>query len=543
MTARETMEFDVIIIGGGPAGLSASIRLAQLAEQQQSPLSICLIDKGAEIGAHILSGAVLEPRALNELFPDWQSRDFPQHTAVTRDEFRLQTSKYSLRLPTPAPMNNHGNYIISLGQFTRWLAKQAEALGVNVFPGFAATEMIYDNNRVVGVITGDKGVDTRGQPKENYQPGIELRASQVILAEGCRGSLTKTLFARFHLGDQADPQTYGLGIKELWEIPKEQHRAGLVTHTIGWPLDTMTYGGSFIYHFGENLLAIGFVIGLDYQNPYLNPYEEFQRFKSHPTIRPLLANGRRIGYGARTLIEGGIQSIPKLTFPGGLLIGDGAGFLNVPKIKGIHNAMKSGMVAAESLFQMLKTNHLDECTDYEKNLRASWLWDDLYRVRNIRPAMRFGLLPGLAYSAIDTYLLRGRAPWTLHHAQADNLSLNKASACKPIVYPKHDNQVSFDLSTSLYLANIAYDENQPYHLKLANRQIAIDVNLKEYASPETRYCPAGVYEIIHNEKNEPRLIIHGGNCIQCKACDIKDPKQNITWTPSEGGSGPQYEMM
>jgi electron-transferring-flavoprotein dehydrogenase len=537
MTQRETMEFDVVIVGAGPAGLSAGIRLAQLSQQHNQSLSICIIDKGATVGAHILSGAVLEPRALDELIPDWKNKQAPLNTPVTQDQFLLLTQNKSWQLPTPPPMNNHGNYIISLGLFCRWLAEQAESLGVNIFPGFAATEVLYENDRVVGIITGDKGVDREGNPKANYQPGMILRAKLVMFAEGCRGSLTKTLFKRYQLQEGVDPQTYGIGIKELWEIPENLHVAGRVVHSVGWPLDQKTYGGSFMYYFDKNLLAIGFVIGLDYQNPYLNPYEEFQRFKMHPAIYPLLKQSRRIAYGARTLIEGGIQSIPKLTFPGGVIIGDAAGFLNVPKIKGIHNAMKSGMVAAESMFA-------DECVSYPQQLKSSWLWDDLYRVRNIRPAMRFGLWPGLAYAAIDTYLFRGRAPWTLHHKLPDHLTLKKASECNPIVYPKHDNQVTFDLSTSLYLANIEYQENQPYHLKLANRHVVpIEINLKEYASPESRYCPAGVYDIIHNDKNEPRLMINGGNCIHCKACDIKDPTQNITWTPSEGGSGPQYGMM
>lgn len=541
---REAMDFDVVIIGAGPAGLSASIRLAQLSEQYDHPLSICLIDKGDEVGAHILSGAVLEPRALNELLPDWQNHEPPLHTPVTRDRFIFLTQEKSWRLPTPPQMHNKGNYIISLGQFCRWLAQRAEALGVNIFPGFAATEIIYEENRVCGVITGDKGLDKSGQPKSQYQPGIELRARQVIFAEGCRGSLTQTLFARYNLTAERDPQTYGLGIKELWEIPENLHQSGQVVHTIGWPLDNKTYGGSFAYHLGKNLLAIGFVVGLDYENPYLNPYEEFQRFKTHPSIYPLLKKSRRIAYGARTLIEGGLQSIPKLTFPGGLIIGDAAGFLNVPKIKGIHNAMKSAMVAAESLFPLLKAANNDECTDYPKNLKESWLWKDLYLVRNIRPAMRWGLWRGLLYAGIDTYFLRGRAPWTLHHPIADHLSLKKADECTPISYPKHDNKVTFDLTSSVFLANVQYEENQPYHLKLKDRhRVPIDINFKQYASPESRYCPAGVYEIVYNEQNEPRLFINGGNCIHCKACDIKDPTQNIVWTPSEGGSGPQYEMM
>lgn len=543
MTTREAMDFDVVIVGAGPAGLTAGIRLAQLGEKNGQPLNICIIDKAAEVGAHSLSGAVLEPRALNELIPDWQSKNFPLHTPVTEDQFLFLTKNKSWRLPTPPQMHNHGNFIISIGLFCKWLAEQAEMLGVNIFPGFAATEIIYDNNRVVGIVTGDKGVDKQGEHKANYQPGIELRAKQVIFAEGCRGSLTQTLFERFQLREGVSPQTYGLGFKEIWEIPENLHQPGKVMHSIGWPLDSKTYGGSFIYHLGKNLLSIGFVIGLDYQNPYLNPYKEFQRFKTHPSIRPLLENSQRIAYGARTLIEGGFQSIPKLTFPGGLIIGDAAGFLNVAKIKGIHCAMKSAMVAADALFPALQKDQL-ECTEYPVQLKQSWLWDELYQVRNIRPAFKFGLLPALAYSAIDTYLFRGRAPWTFKHQHADHESLKKANQCQPIDYPKPDNKVTFDLPSSVFLANVSYDENQPYHLKLKDRiGVPITVNLKEYASPETRYCPAGVYEVLYNENNEPRLQINGGNCIHCKACDIKDPTQNIVWTPSEGGSGPTYGMM
>lgn len=441
-------------------------------------------------------------------------------------------------------MRNHDNYIISLGQFCRFLAERAERLGVNIFPGFAAMQVIYENDRVVGIITDDKGLDREGKPKPNFQPGMELRAKQVIFAEGCRGSLTQTLFTRYNLRASADPQTYALGIKELWEIPASLHQAGYVAHTVGWPLDNKTYGGSFVYHFGTNLLALGLVVGLDYRNPYLNPYKELQRLKTHPFLYPVLEKGRRIAYGARTLVEGGLQSIPKLTFPGGLIVGDAAGFVNVPKIKGIHNAMKSGMVAAESVFPQLAQAAPPECHAYPSALRKSWLWKDLYKVRNIRPAMRAGLWSGLAYAALDTYIFRGSAPWTLHHHQPDHETLNKAAACKKITYPKPDNKVTFDLPSSVYLANIQYEENQPYHLKLKSRfDVPIKVNYKEYASPETRYCPAGVYEIYLNEKREPRFQINGGNCIHCKACDIKDPTQNITWTPSEGGSGPNYEMM
>lgn len=539
---REVMEFDVIIVGGGPAGLAAAIRLAQLSQTQQSPLNICLIDKGADIGAHILSGAVLEPRALNELLPNWQTLDCPPHTPAVQDHFLYLSKRFAIKLPTPLPMHNKGNFIISLGEFCRFLARQAENLGVNIFPSVAATEIIYENDRVCGVVTGDLGVDKLGQQKPNYQPGIELRAPQVIFAEGCRGSATRQLMQRFQLQAAANPQTYGLGLKELWEIPAEQHKAGHVTHTIGWPLDHKTYGGSFIYHFGNNLVAIGFVVGLDYENPYLNSYEEFQRFKTHPKIAPLLAGGRRIAYGARTLIEGGLQSLPKLSFPGGILIGDAAGFLNVPKIKGIHNAMKSGMIAAESLFPLLQNKSSSECTGYQQQIQSSWLWQDLYKVRNIRPALRWGLWPGLTYAAIDTYLLRGHAPWTLQHKLPDHATLKKADVATKIAYPKHDNKITFDLTTSVFLANMQYEENQPCHLTLKDAQLAIEVNLKEYAAPETRYCPAGVYEILYQD-SKPYLQINNTNCIHCKACDIKDPRQNIVWTPSEGGSGPRYEMM
>lgn len=538
MNNRESMEFDVIIVGAGPAGLSAAIRLAQL----NANLSICVLDKAAEVGGQILSGAVIEPRALNELIPDWKEKGAPLNTPVTNDQFLWLTENKSFRLPTPPQMNNHGNYIISLGELCRWLGSFAENLGINIFPGFAATDIIYENSMVCGVITGDKGVDKHGKPTSNYQPGMNLYAKQTFFAEGCRGSLTQTLFNRFNLREHCDPQTYGLGIKELWEIPENQHQAGSVIHTIGWPLNSQTYGGSFIYHLGENLLATGFVIGLDYKNPYLNPYEEFQRFKNHPTIRTLFEKGKRIAYGARSLNEGGLQSIPKLTFPGGLIIGCAAGFLNVPKIKGIHTAMKSGMLAAESVMPLLQKTSREECADFSLNIKSSWINKELHQVRNIRPAMNWGLLPGLAYAALDTYVFRGHAPWTLHNHN-DYQQLQPAKNFKKIDYPKHDNKITFDLMSSVFLTQSKHDEDQPCHLKLLNPDTPVDINLKIYAAPEQRYCPAGVYEFVLNAENKSYFQINSANCVHCKACDIKDPTQNIVWTPPEGGSGPNYTMM
>ena len=535
---RESMEFDVIIVGAGPAGLSAAIRLAQL----NSQLSICVLEKSAEIGGQILSGAVLEPRALNELIPDWQEKKAPIATAVTHDQFLFLSEKKSYRLPTPKQMHNKGNYIISLGKLCKWLAEQAELLGVNIFPSFAATEVIYENDQVKGIITGDKGVDKNGNKTALYQPGMALYAKQTLFAEGCRGSLTQTLIHRYQLDKNSNPQTYGLGIKELWEIPEELHQPGSVMHSIGWPLNNKTYGGAFAYHFEKNLLEIGFVVGLDYTNTYLNPYEEFQRFKTHPAISRLLEQGKRICYGARALNEGGWQSLPKLTFAGGALIGCGAGFLNVPKIKGIHTAMKSGMIAAESIFPLLSAEETKECVAYEKDIKHSWIAKELYQVRNIRPALNWGLWKGLLYAAIDTYVLQGHAPWTLTN-HADYKQLKPANACEKIIYPKHDNKITFDLMSSVFLTNSIHDENQPCHLKLKNKTTPIEINYAIYASPETRYCPAGVYEIVFNEENQPFFQMNYANCIQCKACDIKDPTQNIVWTPPEGGSGPQYGMM
>jgi electron-transferring-flavoprotein dehydrogenase len=536
---REQMPYDVVIVGAGPAGLACAIRLKQLKPE----CSVCVVEKGAEVGAHAVSGAVLEPRALNELLPDWRDRDAPLRVPVTEDRFMFLTPNRAWRLPTPASMRNHGNYVISLSQFVRWLAAQAEALGVEIYPGFAAGEILVEQGRVVGVATADMGVGKDGAPNERFTRGVELRAPQTIFAEGARGSLTKQLYARYKLGDAAQPQTYGLGIKEVWEIDPAKHRPGAVTHSVGWPLDPQTYGGSWLYHWDNNMVSIGFVVGLDYRNPYLSPFEEFQRFKQHPSIRPLLEGGRRVAYAARALVEGGMQSLPKLTFPGGMLIGDAAGFMNVAKIKGNHTAMKSGMVAAEALAAHLaQPDAAPEVTSYPEKLRASWLWQELHEVRNVRPAFRFGLYGAIIYNAIDQILLRGRAPWTLAHHGADHAQLQRAQDAKKIVYPRPDGVVSFDRLSSVFLSGTNHEENQPPHLKLRDPALAITVNYKDYASPETRYCPAAVYEIVQDSGAEPKLIINAQNCVHCKTCDIKDPTQNIDWTVPEGGGGPNYQV-
>jgi len=532
---RERMEYDVLIVGAGPAGLAAAIRLKQL----RPAASVCVIEKGSEVGAHILSGAVFEPSALDELLPDWRDRGAPLLTPATNDRFMLLTRYHAWRLPTPRPMRNHGNYIISLGNLCRWLAKEAEAAGVEIYAGFAGAEVLYDaGGAVAGVATGAMGIGKDGKPTAEFQPGVELHAKLTLFAEGCRGSLVKALEARFGLRAGCDPQTYGIGIKELWEVAGERHHAGRVIHTIGWPLDAQTYGGSFLYYLENNQVAVGFVIGLDYANPFLNPFEEFQRFKTHPAIRLILAGGRRVAYGARALNEGGFQSIPALSFPGGHLIGCAAGFLNVPKIKGSHTAMKSGMVAAETVARQLS----GETADFRSALAASWVWPELRAVRNIRPAFRWGLWAGLAHAAFDTYILRGRAPWTLHH-RADYEALQRAEAAQPLAYPKPDGVVSFDQLSSVYLSNVAHKENQPPHLHLRRPEDAISVNYARYDSPETRYCPAGVYEIVENPAGVPRLQINAANCVHCKTCDIKDPGQNIDWTVPEGGGGPNYPNM
>ncbi len=546
---REAMEYDVVIVGAGPSGLAAAIRLKQLAEASGSEIEVCVLEKGSEVGAHILSGAVLDPRALNELLPDWQDRGAPLNTQVSEDRFFFLSEKGGFKVPNlflPACFGNHGNYIVSLGNLCRWLAEQAEGMGVEIYPGFAAAEVLYDEeDRVRGVATGDMGIGADGAQTANYTPGMELLAKYTFFAEGCRGSLGKQLAAKFGLRDGADPPSYGIGIKELWEIDPERHTPGLVMHTAGWPLDRETYGGSFLYHFDKNLVSVGFVVGLDYKNPYLSPYEEFQRYKHHPKVRVFLEGGKRIAYGARAIYAGGLQSVPKLAFPGGCLIGDNAGFLNAPRIKGSHTAMKTGTMAAEAAFDAVAAGRAqDELSAYPAAFEDSWVKEELHRARNFKPLMKKGLVAGTLLFGIDQQIFRGKAPWTLRPGKPDHEATEPKAQHRPIDYPKPDGVLSFDRLTSVSFSATNHEENQPVHLVLKDSAVAVDHNLALYDAPEQRYCPAGVYEILRDDDDaNPRLQINAQNCVHCKTCDIKDPTQNIDWAVPEGGGGPNYPNM
>ena len=544
---REAMEYDVVIVGAGPAGLSAAIRVKQLAPET----TVCILEKGSEVGAHILSGAVVDPIALNELLPDWKERGAPLHTEVKEDRFFVLGPKGALRMPNfmmPPLMSNHGCYAVSLGNICRWLAKEAEALGVEIYPGFAASEVLYrDDGSVRGVVAGVMGIARDGSHKADFQPGMELIGKYVLIAEGVRGSLAKQLINKFNLSDGKEPQKFGLGMKELWEVRPENHKPGQVTHTMGWPLGGKTGGGSFMYHLEDNLVSVGFVVHLNYKNPFLYPYMEFQRFKHHPLIAEVLAGGRRVAYGARAITEGGFQSVPKLTFPGGALIGCSAGFVNVPRIKGSHNAMKTGMMAAEAAVAAINQGRSgDELTDYEKAYENSWVYQDLKRVKNVKPMWsKLGLVGGVVLGAVDMWLntLLGFGLGTWKHGLPDHAATGKVEDHQPIAYLKPDGVLSFDRLTNVAFSATTHEEDQVPHLHLTNPEVPTAINLPIYDEPAQRYCPAGVYEIVYSEGHPPRFQINHQNCVHCKTCDIKDPSQNITWTVPQGGEGPNYPNM
>jgi electron-transferring-flavoprotein dehydrogenase len=549
VSERESMEYDVVIVGAGPAGLAAAIRLKQLAAQNKHDVNVCIVEKGSEVGAHILSGAVMDPRAINELFPDWKTMGAPLNVAVSEDRFLFLSQKSAIKTPQwllPKCFHNDGNYVISLANVCRWLGKQAEALGVEIYPGFAAAEVLFhDDGSVKGIATGDMGIGKDGQHTSHYARGMELHAKYTFFAEGCRGNLGKQLQQQFSLNEGRDPQVYGIGLKELWDIKPAMHKPGLVIHTAGWPLNTTTYGGSYLYHLDNNQVSVGFVVGLGYTNPYLSPYEEFQRYKTHPSIRTFFEGGKRIAYGARAITAGGMQSLPKLTFKGGALIGDDAGFLNVSRIKGSHAAMKSGMLAAESAFDALKANRVsDELTSYPEAFKQSWLHEELHKARNFKPWMSKNIYVGSPMVFIDQSIFGGKAPWTLHHQHADHETLVNKKDAQPIDYPKPDGVISFDRLSSVFISNTNHEENQPAHLTLKDASVPISINLAQYDAPEQRYCPAGVYEIVRSDDgSNPRLQINAQNCVHCKTCDIKDPTQNIVWVTPEGGGGPNYPNM
>ena len=545
---RESMEYDVVVVGGGPAGLAAAIRLKQLAAAAGRDVSVCVLEKGSEIGAHILSGAVIDPIALTELFPDWKERGAPLKTPVGEEKFLFLSERSSREVPhgwLPSSLRNQGYFVGSLGNLVRWLGQQAESLGVEIFPGFAAAEVLYDDaGAVKGVATGNMGIGRDGKPTENFQPGVELHGKYTLFAEGARGNLARQLVPRFKLDEGRDPQTWGIGIKEIWEVDASKFKPGLVLHSAGWPLDNSTYGGGWMYHFGENLVSVGIVVGLGYTNPYLSPFDEFQRYKTHPAIRSFLEAGRRLEYGSRAINASGLQSLPKLVFSGGALIGCDAGFLNAPRIKGSHAAIKSGMLAAEAAFEALGAERQrDELSSYPLAFEKSWLHDELYRARNFKPWLDKGLLLGSVMFGIDQIIFRGHAPWTLHRKLADHQKLKLAAECEPIAYPKPDGKLTFDRLSSVYLSNTNHEENQPPHLTLKDPSVPTRINLPKYAGPEQRYCPAAVYEFVKAADGNERLQINFQNCVHCKTCDIKDPTQNIVWVTPEGGGGPNYVNM